>query len=216
MSPDSVNPVAESVEQLSAQEDVASEVKNPRNSIKNDHPKKRRDKGTFHTTHFGLLSRPIVRALVRSGESLRSIRRYEKKFRSVFKPRGVLGEIIFDRCWSSHLRLYLYARLEAKVLVPGHSHRRSPVLPELREGDLPSLVTPSDLAEFDIAQKFDSELSEDLFRGLALAQRYDAHHSREEYRAAGLLLLMRKGGEAALLKIIGDGLKFAKIKREGK
>jgi hypothetical protein len=111
MGPNSVNPVAESVEQRSAQEDVAPEVKNPRNSTKNDHPKKRRDKGTVHTTHRGLLSRDIVRALVRSGESLRNLRRYEKKFRAVFKPRGTLGELIFDRWWSCYLLMHLLARL---------------------------------------------------------------------------------------------------------
>src|SRR5450631_3662239 len=104
MTPDNVNPNAGSVDQLGAQKDVVPEVKNPRNSTKDDHPKKRHDKGTVHTTHCGLLSRDILRALVRSGESLRNLRRYEKKFRTFFKPRGTLGELIFDRWWSCYLR----------------------------------------------------------------------------------------------------------------
>jgi hypothetical protein len=52
---------------------------------------------------------------------------------------------------------------------------------------LPSDATP--LAE---------ELPPDLFRRLVLAQRYDRHFSREMYRSLALLLLMRRGGEAAL------------------
>ena len=42
------------------------------------------------------------------------------------------------------------------------------------------------------------ELPPDLLRGLVLAQRYDRHHSREMYRSLALLLLLRRGGEAAL------------------
>jgi hypothetical protein len=33
---------------------------------------------------------------------------------------------------------------------------------------------------------------------LVLVQRYDRHHSREMYRSLALLLLLRRGGEAAL------------------
>ena len=42
------------------------------------------------------------------------------------------------------------------------------------------------------------ELPPDLLRGLVLAQRYDRHHSREMHRSLALLLLLRRGGEAAL------------------
>jgi hypothetical protein len=157
-----------------------------------------------------------VRALVRSGESLRSIRRYEKKFRAVLKPRGTLGELIFDRGWSSYLRLHLIAKLEARVLTSDHPNRRPPILSELREGNLPTLVTESDLNEFEIAQKFGTDISEGLFRELALAQRYDSHHAREATRMFGLLLVMRKGGKAALEQLIIDGLGFTKIPKVGK
>jgi hypothetical protein len=42
------------------------------------------------------------------------------------------------------------------------------------------------------------ELPPNLLRGLVLAQRYDRHHSREMYSSLALLLLLRRGGEAAL------------------
>ena len=42
------------------------------------------------------------------------------------------------------------------------------------------------------------EMPPDLLRGLVLAQRYDRHHSREMYRSLALLLLLRRGREAAL------------------
>lgn len=199
MSQDGANLIPESMERLSGQEGSASGVQNDRNSAENDHPKKRRDKGAVHTTHCGWLSLDIERALVRSGESPRNLRRYKRKFRAAFKPRGTLGELIFERWWTSHCRQVLIARLEAKLLVPDHSHRRSPILPELREGDPPLLVTPSGPTEFE------GEPLRDLFSGLALAQRYVSYHAREEYRAGGLLLLMREGGEDALLKFISDG-----------
>lgn len=216
MSPDSINPVAESVEQQTAQENVARVMKNPKNSTKNDHPKKRRDKGSVHTTHCGLLSRDIVRALVRSGESLRNLRRYGKKFRAVFRPRGTLGELIFDRWWSCYLRLLMLGRLEALMLTPNESHRRRAFVPELREGNLPTLVTAPDSDEFEIAQRFESDLFQDLFRQLALVPRYDAHFARDMNRMAALLLLMRNGGNAALEQLIVDGLDFTKFRKETK
>jgi hypothetical protein len=217
MNPNSVNPLAEGEKQVSVQEeDVATGVKNPDISSTNGHAKTRRDEGATHFNRYGLLSRDIVRALVRSGESLRSIRRYEKKFRAVFKPRGTLGELIFDRAWSSYLRLQLLAKLEARVLTSDHPNRRPHILSELREGNLPTLVTESDLNEFEIAQTFDTDISEGLFRELALAQRYDSHYAREATRMFGLLLVMRRGGKAALEKFMVDGLDFTKLPREGK
>jgi len=216
MNPNSVNPLAEGETQVSAAEDVTLGLKNPENSDANNHAKTRGDKGRTHLTHCGLLSQDIVRAVVRSGESLRTIRKQEKKFRAFFKPRGTLGNYIFDCWWASILRRHLSAKLEAKLLTPDEPRRRQNTQPVLREGHFPILVSGPDLNEFEIAPELGSELSEDLFRGLALAQRYDAHHSREANQMAALLLLMRKGGEAALVKLIGEGFKFSRIQKVGK
>jgi hypothetical protein len=174
------------------------------------------DKGRTHATRNGLLSRDIVQALVRSGENLRTVRRYEKKCRDIFKPRGPLGELIFDRFWSCYLRLHLSAKLEATVLTSEHHRQRSPILPELREGELPTLVSESDTNEFEIDQKSDADFSQDLFRNLALAQRYDAHFAREAIRWAGLLLVMRKGGKSALERLVVEGIDFVKSQRGSK
>jgi hypothetical protein len=106
--------------------------------------------------------------------------------------------------------------LEATVLTSDHSRQRSPILPELREGELPTLVSESDPNELEIAQKCDVDFSQDLFRNLALAQRYDAHFAREAIRWAGLLLVMRKGGMGALERLVVDGIDFVKSQRRGK
>jgi len=183
---------------------------------KADRAHARVDKGRTHATRNGLLSRDIIQALVRSGENLRTLRRFERKCRDVFKPRGTLGDLFFDRFWSCYLRLYLSAKLEAKVLTAGHSRQRSPILPELREGELPTLVSESEPNEFKIGQESDASFSQDLFRDLALAQRYDAHFAREAIRMAGLLLVMRKGGKSALERLVVDGIDFVKSQRGSK
>jgi hypothetical protein len=213
MNMDSTSTLAEALKQTNAKEDVTGGTKNLKNSDTIDHARTRRDKGRTHVTRYGLLSRDIVRALVRSGESLRTLRRHEKKFRSVFRPRGTLGELFFDRWWSCHLRLHLLARLESNVLTSDHPHPRPPILSELREGKLPTLISASNENELEIAQNVDADLSRDLLRELALAQRYDAHYAREANRMLGLLLVMHKGGMAALEKLIVDGFEFAKIQK---
>src|ERR1700680_213321 len=81
-----------------------------------DRAKTRRDQGSTHATRHGLLSRDIVRALVRSGESIRTVRCHEKKFRIFFRVEGTLGEHFFDQWWSFHLRLVLSGKLGAHAL----------------------------------------------------------------------------------------------------
>jgi hypothetical protein len=212
MSKNNANALTEAVKQENPGDDAAVAAKNAENS---ETSKPRPDKGSTHATRHGLLSQHIERAVARSGESLRNIRRYKKQLRAVFRPRGALRELIFDRGWSSYLRLHMLAKLEARVLTSDHPNRRPPILSELREGTLPTLVTESDMNEFEIAQKFDTDISEGLFRELALAQRYDSHYAREATRMFGLLLVMRRGGKAALEKLMVDGLEFTKIPREG-
>jgi len=212
MSTDSVNDPGEGQKQVCACDDTVIGAKNPEHFGTNDHPKKRRDTGRTHVTRCGLLSRDIVRALVRGGENVRTIRRYEKQFRAFFKPEGPLGEYFFDRWWSCYLRLHLLASLEAERLRPTKSHRRPAIEHELREGNLPALVT-TDLTEFEIAQRFDFDLPQDLVRELAFVARHDAHFSREMNRMLEPLLVMREGGEAGLIKWMADGREFTKIQK---
>jgi len=69
--------------------------------------------------------------------------------------------------------------------------------PFLQEGPLPILVEPTqnqNLADDQVKQA----LAPDVFRRLALIARYDRAASRELYRTLGLLVMMRRDGEAAL------------------
>ena len=99
----------------------------------------------FAVTEYRTSPRPIRKTS--------TLRRYKKSV-AVFQAWDA-GELCFDRFWSCYLRLYLSAKLEATVLTSDHSRQRSPILPELREGELPTLVSESGPDEFEIAQKCD-------------------------------------------------------------
>jgi hypothetical protein len=159
----------------------------------------RTDKGQTHFSRHGLLSRDLEGALIRLGEPIRNIRRLQRKYRSVFKLKGEIAELLFDKWWSCYLRQYLIAKLEAAGFVPGSSNRDSPALPVLEEGALPTLVYSED---DDSGDDFQHRLPDDLIQRLALTQRYDSHYTREGNRLFALLLLMRDGGEDALVKIL--------------
>ena len=162
--------------------------------------KARTDKGQTHFSRHGLLSRDLERALIRLGEPIRNIRRLQRKYRSVFKPKGEIAELLFDKWWSCILRQYLIVKLEAEGFVPGNSSPGSPDLPVLEERALPTLVYSE---EDDTETGFGHQPLDDLHQRLALTQRYDSHYTREGNRLFALLLLMRDGGEAALIKIFG-------------
>ncbi len=163
---------------------------------------------------LGFCQRIFCIALARTGEKLRSIRRQEKRFRKFVRPRGTLGELAFDRFWSSYLRLILIARLEGKLLTSDHSRQSSKRRPELLERQLPTLVSDSEISELEFSEDADSEFSQDMFHELALAQRYDAHYSREANRMLVILLGMRKGGMTALDELPPDKQGLSKIQKE--
>jgi hypothetical protein len=176
--------------------------------------KSRRDRGRTHATKSGLLSKDILQALVRTGENLRSIRRQEKRFRKFVRPRGTLGELLFDRFWSAYLRLLLIARLEGKLLTSDYSRQSSKHRPELRERKLPTLVSNSDLSELDFPDEADGEFSQNLFHELALAQRYDAHYAREARQMLTILLGMRKRGIDDVGEGFADKYDLRRLKKE--
>ncbi len=87
-----INAVDKTAKQGIAREDAPLDSRIIGKSGTDDRPKKREDSGRTHVMRHGLLSCDIVRALVRSGESLRSVRRYEKQFRIFFQsPRDARG-----------------------------------------------------------------------------------------------------------------------------
>lgn len=163
----------------------------------------RSDKGQTHFSRHGLLSRDVERALVRLGEPIKNIRRWQRKFRMVLKPHGDVAELLFDKWWSCYLRQLLIAKLESGIFTGADAGPVSPQLPVLEERTQPTLVcSPQDESD----ENFRRHLPDNVFQRLALIQRYDSHYSREGNRMFALLLLMREGGEDMLVKIFGATL----------
>ena len=151
----------------------------------------RKDKGGVHARCHGVLSRNPLEALIRRGENLRGLRKIEKMLRADLKPVGILGEILFDRAWSSYLRCLLIGRTEAYLFTPVNA-QDSDGMPKLIEAEVPTLVWPE-------SGTSNCDFSADLMKHLETVLRYDAHFAREFYRAVGMLLALRTGGVPALL-----------------
>jgi hypothetical protein len=160
----------------------------------------RKDKNRLHATHHGILSRHPLQALILNGENIRELRRTKRLLHNELRPRGVLGEILFDRAWSSYLRCTLISRSEANIFAPENQSldggHRGPIL---REANLPTLV----YSDAQLLNNFSGE----LLKHLAVVQRYDSHFSREFYRSVGMLLAMRDAGDPGLTeelaKVVG-------------
>ena len=158
----------------------------------------RKDKHRLHSMRHAVLSRYPLEALVRLGENIRSLRQIERKFRAELKPSGIVAEALFDRFFSCYLRCLLAARAEAETFAPiGEPAGESRVIASLKEREVPTLVF------HDSSGTSEAHPPADLLRQLALVARYDAHLSREMYRALGMLMILRSGGEAALEQCAG-------------
>jgi hypothetical protein len=158
----------------------------------------RTDSGKLHRVRHGILSREALDALVQAGEDRRTLRRLERQYREALRPNGPLGNLFFDRFWASYLRLLLIGRLETRLTAGNSGGKSEPESLDLVPGVQPTLVQQDPHGQPTGATPVIQELPRDLLRDLVLVQRYDRHHSRELYRALGLLLLLRRGGEAAL------------------
>lgn len=155
----------------------------------------RKDKARLHVTRSAILSRFPLQALASLGENVRQLRRLQAKFRAELKPSRAVGSMYFDRFWSSYLHCLLVARAAAMAIAPEEQHTDTAITPTLVRKELPTLVwTDQPTAK--------EKLSSELFRHLALVQRYDAHFSREMYRSLGMLLVLRDYGEAVLARCI--------------
>ncbi len=159
---------------------------------------RRKDLGRVHARRHGILARNILSALGEMGENLRSLRRIEREFRRTLRPRAPLGDLFFDRFWSSYLRLALASRLEANLFMDTKNGSTSPPSsPSIFIGEKPTLIFAS-RTESPSGENVRVFLPSSLCQQLALVQRYDRHQSREMYRALAVLLLLRRGGESAL------------------
>lgn len=150
----------------------------------------RTDRKRFHAIRHGVLSRHPLAALAHAGENIRQLRGIERKLRAELNPQGIVAEILFDRAWSSFLRCLLIARTEGELVTPIEKLMGRPSPPRLQQGPMPTLVFSEPVAATD--------LHSDLITHLGTVVRYDAHFSREFYRAVGLLLAMRSGGDSGL------------------
>jgi hypothetical protein len=170
----------------------------PRGGESQHNPHIRKDKNRLHATRHGVLSRYPLEALASLGENIRNLKRIERKFREELKPSGIVGATLFDRFFSSYLRCLLAARAEAATFAPVDQPAGEPRhFVSLKERDVPTLVLQ------DSSGVSETHLPTDLLRQLALAARYDAHFSKEMYRALALLVILRNGGEAALDQCVG-------------
>jgi len=174
----------------------------------------RTDSGELHRMRHGILSREILDALVRLGENRRTFRRLERQYRAALQPIGPIGNMFFDRLWSSYLRLVLIGRLETQQFVSKSVGEKKSISLELVPGHQPTLIRQDPDGQPSEATPLEEELPPDLFCRLVLAQRYDRHFSREMFRSLALLLLMRRGGEAALESWAGEMLGAEQPRKE--
>jgi hypothetical protein len=151
----------------------------------------RKDRGRRHVTRHLIQSRYPLEALERAGENVRSLRHLERQLRAELKPAGAVGDVLFDRFFSSYLRCLLAAKSEMQLRaadLESGAMRSAPVPPE---NDAPVII-------WERAEINAHTLSGELLGKLALLQRYDLHFSREMYRNLVLLLSLRDGDKASL------------------
>jgi hypothetical protein len=172
-------------------------VDSPR-EVKSLTTRARKDKGKMHRCRHGVLSRCVVEALSHLGECPRTLRRLEREFRAALKVQDPLGDLIFDYWWASALRVMLIGRLEEtaiKSLCAGS-------MPVSALPPLPPLILQQDLNSIRTMETSSGDVQPDVFRALALAQRYHAHHGRILERILALLVVLSQGGETALVDSI--------------
>jgi hypothetical protein len=174
----------------------------------------RTDSGKLHRVKHGILSREALDVLVKAGEDLRTLRRLERQYRAALRPIGPFGNLFFDQFWSSYLRLLLSGRLQTRLIASNSAGKSNPESLALVPGHQPTLVRQDPDSQQSGATSIVQELPPDLLRDLVLVQRYDRHHSRELYRTLGLLLLLRRGGEAALEDWASEMLGSGKTRKE--
>ena len=144
----------------------------------------RRDKQKLHTTRHGVQSRRLYEALASRGENVRELRLIERSLRSELQPRGILGDILFDRAWACYLRCLLIAIAEKNLFAV--ENQPEDFEERLRRANQMALATGRSDAE--VNQSFD------LLKDLSVLQRYDSHYWREFCRALDMLFVERHAG----------------------
>ena len=158
----------------------------------------RADSGTVHRVRHGILSREVLVGLVRLGEDPKTLRKLERRYRDALRPAGPFGDLFFDLFWSSYLRLMLSGRLQTALMGGKSAGKRNLTASALVPGPQPTLVCQNPDGPPSDGISLMEELPPDLLRDLVLVQRYERPHCRELHRSLALLLLLRRGGEAAI------------------
>jgi len=155
---------------------------------------KRSDAGRLHATRHGVVARYPLEALRHLGEDPSVLRRIEKGFRAELKPQGAIAEVLFDRFFSSYLRCLLAARVESSMFLrQRQEHNNENLTSKLLTAPLPTLIV-----EKTVESGLPKGMDREVLNELALVQRYDSHFSKEMLKALGLLLVLRRNGEAGL------------------
>jgi hypothetical protein len=143
----------------------------------------------------GILSSHPRQALVAAGESIQVLARIERSLRQELQPIGAIAQILFDRLLACLWRCMLIARKEKNVFAaenqPGTYEERFELAKQARMLALAGGNSKS----------LDNQPA-DLLKNLAITQRYDGHCFREFFRALGLLLALRGGGDAGLTVVL--------------
>jgi hypothetical protein len=147
----------------------------------------RKDKHQLHVTRHAVLSRHPLEALAGAGENIRELRRLERALRAQLQPRGIIAELLFDRCWSCFLKCLLIARAEKNLFEAENKSFEERIL----EANTIALAGGQ--------PKNDS----DFFKNLSIIQRYDSHYSREFFKTLAMLLAIRGTGQAGLARVLG-------------
>ena len=188
----------------------------PRTQYSQKKPRKicRTDSGKLHRMRHGILTREALDALVQVGEDPKTFRRLQRQYREALRPIGPFGNLFFDRFWSSYLRLMLVGRLQTQLFAGKSAIKSKSASLALVPGRLPTLISQFPDGQPVEVIPLNQELPPDLLHGLVLAERYDRHYSREMYRSLALLLLLRRGGEAALEDWASELLGSSKRRQE--
>jgi hypothetical protein len=152
-------------------------------------------KGKKTTIGRGILSSNPRQALIDAGENIHELVRIERSLREELQPIGAIAQILFDRLLSCLWRCMLIARKEKNVFAaenqPGTFEERFELAKQA--GKLAFVSGNSNPGDNQPAH---------LLKNLSITQRYDAHVFREFYRALGMLLALRGGGDAGLTLLL--------------
>jgi hypothetical protein len=152
-------------------------------------------KKTKNLTGRGILSTHPRQSLIDARENIHVLARIERSLRQELQPIGAIAQILFDRLLACLWRSMLIARRERNVFAAENQAATYEERFELaKQARMLALAGGN--------TKSGDNQHGDLLKNLSITQRYDAHCFREFYRALGMLLALRGGGDAGLTLVL--------------